>query len=118
MIRALLERGSVIGAVLDDWMIIPGWERRVTTPESADLHLDQWVDHIDHICQIAGHAGQAAIRPALDGGFGNNQTPLEIQTIADLQKVPDLLQKRGFSAADIDGIFHGNWLRFLKKHWK
>lgn len=28
-----------------------------------------------------------------------------------------MLKKRGYSADDIDGIMHGNFLRFLRKTW-
>jgi membrane dipeptidase len=49
----------------------------------------------------------------LDGAFGNEQTPQDVDSIVDLQNIPDLLRARGYSAADITGILHGNFLRFL-----
>ena len=55
-IRELIDRGAVIGAAFDAWMIVPGWVRGKTTPESAGVTLETMVDHIDHICQLAGNA--------------------------------------------------------------
>jgi membrane dipeptidase len=43
---------------------------------------------------------------------------MDIETIADLQKIPALLAKRGYSTADIENVMHGNWLRFLRNAWK
>ena len=37
----------------------------------------------------------------------------DLNTIADLQKLTAILEKRGYSADDIAGIMHGNWLRFF-----
>jgi membrane dipeptidase len=116
-IRAVLARGGVIGVALDGWMLVPGWERGVTTPESADLRLERLVDHIDHLCQLAGHARQVGIGSDLDGAFGTEQTPRDLGSIADLQSLPGLLAARGYGAADIAGIAHGNFVRFLREAW-
>ena len=72
---------------------------------------------MDHICQLAGNARHVAIGTDLDGGYGYEQTPHDVETIADLQKLPELLRKRGYSEADIRGIMHGNWLRLLRHAW-
>ena len=113
MFRALVERGAVVGLALDAWMIVPGWERGKTTPQSANLRLEKLVEHLDHFCQLAGNARHVGLGSDLDGAFGNEQTPLDVDSIADLQNIPDLLRARGYSAADISGILHGNFLRFL-----
>ena len=54
----------------------------------------------------------------LDGGFGKEQGPSDIDTIADLQKIPDLLKKRGYAAEDITNIMHHNFIRFLIDTWE
>jgi membrane dipeptidase len=74
--------------------------------------------NIDHICQLAGNSEHAAIGSDLDGAFGKEQGPQEVDTIADLQKVPDLLKARGYQDEDIENIMSLNWLRFLRKHWR
>ncbi len=117
-IRALIDRGAVIGAVFDAWMLVPGWIRGQTTPESAGLKLERIVDHIDYICQLAGNARHVGIGSDLDGGYGREQRPADVETIADLSRLPQLLAARGYPAADIALIMHGNWIRFLENAWR
>ena len=114
MIKALIERGAVIGGALDAWMMVPDWERGKSTPQYMGCDLNKMIDHLDHICQIAGNTLHVGIGSDLDGAFGKEQCPYDLETIADLQTLPDLLSKRGFSQQDIENIMHGNWLRFLK----
>jgi membrane dipeptidase len=117
-IKKLIARGGVIGAALDAWMLYPGWVRGETTPEKAGVTLETMVDHIDHVCQLAGNARHAAIGSDLDGGFGTEQTPKDLDTIADLQRLPEMLRRRGYDGRAIEGIMHGNWLRFFREAWK
>lgn len=117
-IRILIERGSVIGGVMDAWMLTDGWIRGVSIPRARGTDLNSLIDNYDHICQIAGNADHIAIGSDLDGAFGTEQSPYDLDTITDLQKLPDLLKQRGYSEANISNILHGNWLRFLKKAWK
>jgi membrane dipeptidase len=117
-IKALIARGAVIGAALDAWMLVPDWVRGKTTPQGAGLMLNRIVDHIDHVCQLAGHARHAGIGSDLDGGFGREQAPADLETIADLQRIPALLAARGYRTEDVKAIAHGNFVRFLKEAWK
>ncbi|HEX9510351.1 MAG TPA: membrane dipeptidase [Puia sp.] len=118
MIKTLIEKGAVIGGALDAWMMVPGWVRGQSTPEGMQCNLDKMIDHLDHICQLAGNTLHVGMGTDLDGAFGKEQSPYDLDTIADLQKVPGLLAKRGYSPADIDNIMHGNWIRFLRNAWK
>jgi membrane dipeptidase len=117
MIKVLIQKGAVIGGALDAWMMVPGWVRGQSTPEAAGCNLEKMIDHMDHICQIAGNALHVGIGTDLDGAFGKEQCPYDLETIADMQKLPDLLSKRGYSTADIENVMHGNWLRFLRNAW-
>ncbi|HEY2349815.1 MAG TPA: membrane dipeptidase [Puia sp.] len=117
-IKILIERGAVIGGVLDAWMLADGWIRGVSLPRAMGVNLDRLIDHYDHICQIAGNADHIAIGSDLDGAFGTEQSPFDLNSIADLQKLPALLTLRGYADTDIQKILHGNWLRFLRKAWK
>jgi membrane dipeptidase len=112
-IRELIGRGAVIGGALDAWMMVPGWVKFRTRPEDTGVSLGHLVDHLDHICQLAGNARHAGLGTDLDGGFGREQSPLDLDTIADLQKLPALFRARGYAEADIAAILHGNFLRFL-----
>ena len=112
-LRALVARDAVVGAALDAWMLVPGWERGRTTPEAAGLRLETFVQHLDHICQIAGNARHAGIGSDLDGAFGREQTPVDVETIADLGQIPGLLKARGYTDEHARQIMSGNFLRFL-----
>ncbi|MFX0556427.1 dipeptidase [Maribacter sp. CXY002] len=115
-IKEIITRNGVIGVVLDAWMMAPNWQRGVTTPQSANVSLRQMADNIDHICQIAGNVQHVGIGSDLDGGFGTEQSPYDLDTITDLQKVPELLSIRGYSAIDIEQIMNKNFVQFLHKH--
>ena len=117
MIKALVERKAIIGAALDAWMMVPGWVRGQSTPEGMNCNMAKMIDHIDHICQIAGNTAHVAIGTDLDGAFGKEQCPYDLETIADLQKLPALLLQKGYNQTDIDNIMHNNWLQFLRNAW-
>lgn len=116
-IKELISRGAVIGGALDAWMMVPNWVRGESTPQGMNCTLEVMIDHLDHICQIAGNALHIGIGSDLDGAFGSEQCPYDLETIADLQKVPAILSRRGYSAQDIENVMHGNWLRFLRNAW-
>jgi membrane dipeptidase len=116
-IKELFQRDAVMGAPLDAWMMIPNWVRGQTTPEATNLKLEKMIDHIDHICQLAGNARHCGIGTDLDGGFGREQCPMDLDTIADLQRVPGLLGARGYTDEDTLQIMHGNFIRFLQDTW-
>jgi membrane dipeptidase len=116
-IRELIGRGAVIGAAFDAWMLAPGWVRGETTPERAGVTLETVVDHIDHICQLAGNARHCGIGSDLDGAFGREQCPSDVQTIADLGRLPGILAARGYTEEDVRLIAHGNFVRFLREAW-
>lgn len=113
-IRVLIERGALIGAAFDAWMIVPGWERGRSTPENMHCNIGKLIDHIDRICQIAGNTLHVCIGSDLDGGFGREQCPYDLETIADLAYLPGLFSLRGYSEQDIDNIMQSNVLRFLR----
>ena len=115
-IRRIAERGGVIGAAMDAWMLDiqagQGGQGARTTAT-----LETVADHIDHVCQVAGSARHAALGTDLDGGFGTEQSPTDLDTIADLAVVPAILRRRGYSEPDIAGIMHGNWLALIRRGW-
>jgi membrane dipeptidase len=113
-IKTVIERGGVLGTALDAWMLVPGWVKNKTRPSEVGVKLAHMVEQIDHVCQLAGNAQHAGIGTDLDGGFGHEQSPEDLDTIADLQKVPLLLAQRGYQPSEIAGIMHGNFLRFLQ----
>ncbi len=117
MIKALIQKDAVIGGSLDAWMMVPGWQKKISQPKEMDCDLEKMINHMDHICQLAGNTNHIGIGTDLDGAYGKEQCPYDLETIADMQKVPALLQKRGYTAADCEKIMHGNWLRLLRNTW-
>ena len=117
-ITELIDRKAVIGIALDAWMMVPDWVRGVSTPESMGVTLDLMVNNIDHICQLAGNAEHVGIGTDLDGAFGKEQSPADMDTIADLQSIPEKLKKKGYSQSDIENIMHKNFISFLHRTWK
>jgi len=116
-LRVLIERDAVIGAAMDAWMIVPGWVRKESTPIGMDCSLDRLVDHIDHVCQLAGNAGHVCIGSDLDGGYGREQCPYDIEDISSLRLMTDRLAKRGYRREEIESVMHGNALRFIMAAW-
>ncbi len=116
-IKELIKRDAVIGIALDAWMMVPNWVRGVSTPEETGVSLTQMVDNIDHICQLAGNSRHVGIGTDLDGGFGKEQAPIDMDTIEDLQKIPEMLSKRGYSPDDIENIMNKNFINFLQRVW-
>jgi membrane dipeptidase len=102
---------------MDAWMMVPGWVRGESTPLNKNVTLHTLIDHLVHICDLAGNTNHVGLGTDLDGGFGREQCPADMETIADLQKLPELLLKRGFSDEDIVKFCHQNWLDFLEKAW-
>ncbi len=117
-IKVLIERNAVIGAAFDAWMLVPNWKRNTSTPKQMNCGLEKVIDNIDHICQLAGNTLHVGIGSDLDGAFGKEQCPHDLETIEDLNKIPSLLKQRGYLNNDIENIMHGNWLRFLRNAWK
>jgi membrane dipeptidase len=105
----------VLGVALHIGML--RWGGNGDAPQRRDVGLEQVALHIDHICQLAGDAKHAAIGSDLDGGFGREQSPSDLDTIADLQHLAEILSRRGYSDADIAAIMHANWIRVLRRAW-
>ena len=114
-LKAIIARDGVISAAFDNWMIRAGWTLR--SRHEISVTIGHVVDHIDYVCQLAGNARHAAIGSDLDGGFGREQSPGDLDTITDIQKVSEILRSRGYAEADIAGIMHSNWLRVLRRQW-
>jgi membrane dipeptidase len=117
-IKVLIERDAVIGAAFDAWMLVPNWKHGESTPQQMNCDLEKVIDNIDHICELAGNSLHAGLGSDLDGAFGKEQSPHDLETIEDLNKIPSLLTKRGYTNNDVENIMHGNWLRFLRDAWK
>lgn len=114
-IRRLVERDGVAGIVLFNKFLKAGYTR--TDPKES-VTLQHVVAHIDHICQLVGDAAHVGIGSDMDGGFGLNETPAELDSSADLPRLAPILADRGYSSADISAIMGHNWLKRLQRTLK
>ena len=113
-LRLVLQRGGIVAVACDAWMLHPGWVRGETSDDLVPMTT--LADHVDHVCQLAGNASQAAVGSDLDGGFGSEQTPRELSSIADLQRLGEILSARGYPDDQVAAILSDNALRFLAAH--
>lgn len=108
VIQGLIDREGIIGVVPVNPFLKPGWSRR------DEVTLHDAVAHIDHICQMAGNAQHVGLGTDFDGGFGLQSAPSEVDTIADLQKIPVILAQSGYTPDDIQHIMGENWADLLR----
>jgi membrane dipeptidase len=112
-LKAIFARGGVVGIALDSWMLKFDWN----AANNHQVTLEHVCDHIAYLCELAGDTRHVALGTDLDGGFGREQSPGDLDTIADLQKLVGRLQERGFSQEDVERVMYGNWFRLLKQVW-
>lgn len=110
-IRLIGQRGGVIGTVLFNKFLRAG--QAMGDPKHL-VTLDHVVAHIDHVCQVLGSAAHAGIGSDLDGGFGREDIPAEMDSIADEHLIAARLAERGYATMDIVNIMGGNWLNLLR----
>ncbi|RMG89744.1 MAG: peptidase M19 [Chloroflexi bacterium] len=110
-IRRLAERDGVIGIVLYNVFLRP--HHRKGEPKEH-VTLDHIVAHIDHICQLLGDATHVGIGSDFDGGFGAEDIPAEMDSIADLKLIANRLQTLGYEPQHIANIMGENWIRILR----
>lgn len=104
-LRAIAERGGVIGLVLYNNFLRKG--NRTAT-------LEDVFSHADYIVNLCGedHIG---IGSDLDGGK-INEFPGDIRTVADLPKIADFFVKKRYSEERIRKIMGGNFLRVIREN--
>jgi len=106
VIRAVAARKGVIGLVLYNRFLEPRWQEDKTMPVTL---AEQGRRHIEYMANLAGwdHVGSGS---DLDGGFGLEESPLEIDTVADLYKVGEIVP-----AEVQEAVLSHNWLNFLRR---
>ena len=110
MIRRVVERDGVVGVVLYNSFLKPGW----AAGDAKDaVTLADVAAAVDHVCQVVGDADHVGLGSDFDGGFGAESTPAGIDTVADLARVGSALGEMGYDAEHIAAVLGGNWLRLL-----
>jgi membrane dipeptidase len=106
VIRAVAERNGVIGLVLYNGFLEPRWREDKSIAVTLDAQVRR---HASAIADLVGweHVG---IGSDLDGGFGREESPAGIDTVADLAKVGPATP-----AEAQDAVLSANWLNFLRR---
>jgi membrane dipeptidase len=113
MIHAIVKREGIIGGVLFNKFLTTDWEKNGRIKKSVTL--THFVKQLEHLCDVAGDTEHVGIGSDLDGGFGSESIPAEMDSIADMPKIASALGEAGFSETEVNGIMGENWLRFLRK---
>lgn len=119
MIKAVTDRGGIIGLVFAEQMLSPrwNWDDPTTHYTTATRAMRAGLEHIDHICTLTGNTDHIAFGTDLDGGFGLELSPTDYNTIDDLQHFLDLMRNHDYSEEDIAKFAHGNLIRLFKNAW-
>lgn len=102
----LWESDGTPGLVLYNRFLEPNWKRGSVIRVTLSEHFARQGHY------IAGLGGWQCIGIGsdLDGGFGRVESPEEIDTVADLGKIADVLPE-----AAREPVPGKNWLRFLRQ---
>ncbi|MDA0710479.1 MAG: membrane dipeptidase [bacterium] len=120
MIKAITDRGGVIGIVFAEQMLNPAWnwDDPSTHYATSRRPMKAALEHIDHICTLTGNSDHVAFGTDLDGGFGLELSPTDYHTIDDLQRFLDLMGGHGYSDQDVAKFASGNLIRFFTNIWR
>jgi membrane dipeptidase len=111
MIRRLIRRDGVVGIALYNPFLRAGWSPG--DPKDA-VTLADVVAAVDQVCQVVGDAAHVGLGSDLDGGFGTEDAPAQIDTVADLARIGPALSDFGYAEDDVAAVLGGNWLRVLR----
>jgi membrane dipeptidase len=110
IIRAVADRDGVVGLVCYNRFIRAGWTE---AHGKAAVSLQDLAVHARYIADLVG-ARYLAVGSDLDGGLGRDDVPREIDTVADLPRIGQVLRQAGCTDDETASILHGNWLRVLQ----
>nr|WP_216317685.1 membrane dipeptidase [Deinococcus aestuarii] len=104
MARAVAASGGVIGLVFLSTFLRAGWDLG-----QARVPLSELAGHARHYAELVGWE-QVGLGTDLDGGFGQEKAPLEIERYRDVPRFLDLLPPEHRA-----GVAGENWRRWLTR---
>ncbi|MDO5551229.1 MAG: membrane dipeptidase, partial [Lachnospiraceae bacterium] len=104
MIRALGERGGVAGINFCAAFL------RDEKPEATVSYINDMIRHMKHMKQVGG-IGVIGLGTDFDG----IKSQVEVKDASQMQLLAQAMEKEGFTAGEIDQVFHGNVLRVYKE---
>lgn len=105
VIRAVAQRNGVVGLVLYNGYLDPLWKNDGSILVTLEMHLRR---QAEYMASLVGW-GAIGIGSDLDGGFGRQECPQEIDTEADLSNIAAVLPLEAR-----EPVLGGNWLRYLR----
>ncbi len=106
-IREIAKRGGVIGLNLYSKFLRSLADGDTMTRAT----IDDCVNHIEHVCNVAGSRTHVGLGSDMDGGFSAARLPMGIDAPRDLERLPEGLAARGWNDSDINGFAFDNWAR-------
>jgi membrane dipeptidase len=106
IIREIAARNGVIGIALYNGFLEPQWIVDRTIQVTLSEQVRKQAQYIADLATWK-HVG---IGSDLDGGFGLEESPAEIDTVADIGKLGVVLPDEAK-----EGVLSGNWLGFLRR---
>jgi membrane dipeptidase len=106
VIHAVAAMQGVIGLVFSNGFLEPRWREDRSVAVTLDGQVRR---HATHIANLVGW-DCVGIGSDLDGGFGREESPAEIDTVADLEKVGAAVPPGAR-----DAVLSTNWLNFLRR---
>jgi len=102
-IKAMAQKGGVVGIT---------FVREFLDNEPAKVanYVDRYVDHICYVADLVG-VDSVGVGSDFDGGV---KTPV-IPDVSKFVEITRGMMSRGFDEEEIGKIWHGNWLRVMKK---
>ncbi len=101
LIQAIADTNGVIGVIL--WG--PLLKRH-----AVQVSLERWADHVVYIAKLVG-PGHVAVGTDMDG---YTWPPRGFKDASDYARLPEVLQKRGFTDRELDLVLGENYLRVLR----
>jgi membrane dipeptidase len=73
--------------------------------------IDDCIEHILHLCDLAGNRMQIALGSDFDGGFTPKHLPVDLKHPSALPLLLHRLQDVGFTEPELHSFAHGAWER-------
>lgn len=106
VLQAIANRGGVVGIGLGNVFFDRAWWDHQHNHDPVTLGA---VERAFRLAARAAGWDHVGIGSDLDGGIGVEESPVELDTIADIRRVADVVPEEAAA-----GVLGGNWLRFFE----
>lgn len=107
VIKEIGKRGGIVGLNLCTNFIVTHKKR---------ASLDETLAHIERTAELMGHRRGVGLGSDMDGGFGADLLPIDINQPKDMPMLTQGLANLEWTKEDVDGFACSNWLDFLRRN--